>query len=335
MGTETAVIIQKIPLSQTGARDRLIWLGSKNGSYSVKSGYHFLKNMQDNSQGQSSNEMQLQERWTCCWQFKIPQAAKVFMWRVCLEALPTRVNLHKRKILKSPMCPICLSEEETVEHALWSCKSAMDVWSQGPIAIHKSSDRAEKFKDIFEKLGAKCEQQAMEFFTITARNIWHRRNRLIFEGFLKINWNAAICEENGIIGLGLIARDQGGHVVGTKKITQAGFNDPLLAEAIGAYQAGAYQAVKMAMEMGNVCVLFEGDSSQVVKGIYSQVERWDRVGMIITDIRLQLTFFTSWKFLFIRRSGNTLAHNLAKSSLNEESVVTALLLESSHVNSDV
>ncbi|XP_042984782.1 uncharacterized protein LOC122313674 [Carya illinoinensis] len=249
------------------------------------------------------------------------------------------------------MCPICLSEEETVEHALWSCKSAMDVWSQGPIAIHKSSDRAEKFKDIFEKLDAKCEQQVMEFFTITARNIWHRRNRLIFQGlfqhpthivnqskqsleeyktvhkrsrtnnrgrqmlntswnpppagFLKINWDAAICEEKGIIGLGLIARDQGGQVVGTKKITQAGFNDPLLAEAIG-----AYQAVKMAMEMGYVCVLFEGDSSQ-------------------------LMVFSSWKFLFIKRSGNTLAHNLAKSSLNEESDVMALLPEYSHVNSAV
>ncbi|KAG6631871.1 hypothetical protein CIPAW_13G119800 [Carya illinoinensis] len=132
----------------------------------------------------------------------------------------------------------------------------------------------------------------MEFFTIIARNIWHRRNKLIFEGifqhpthivnqskqfleeyknvnsriktnnrgrqvintswnpsptgFLKINWDAAICENKGIIGLGLIARDHGGTVVGTKKVTQA---------------IGAYQAVKMAMELGTHCVLFEGDSS--------------------------------------------------------------------------
>ncbi|KAF5475772.1 hypothetical protein F2P56_007542 [Juglans regia] len=187
----------------------------------------------------------------------------------------------------------------------------MDVWGQGPTIIHKSSLRAEKFKDIFESLSAICDQQVLEFFIITARSIWDRRNKLIFEvffqqptqlasqskilleefkaahdrpitdirgtqvmnwtppptGFLKINWDAAIFEVKGRIGLGIVVRDHGGNIVATKKINQSGFNDPLLAEVLG-----AFQAVMMAADLGMDFLFLEGDSSQVVKSLNSHVE---------------------------------------------------------------
>lgn len=36
-------------------------------------------------------------------------------WKACHDLLPTRQNLAKRKIIDSPLCPICEREAETVK----------------------------------------------------------------------------------------------------------------------------------------------------------------------------------------------------------------------------
>lgn len=47
------------------------------------------------------------------------QMLKNFLWYACHEILPTRVNLHRRKIVEDALCPLCGSEEESVIHVLW------------------------------------------------------------------------------------------------------------------------------------------------------------------------------------------------------------------------
>lgn len=55
---------------------------------------------------------------------KVPNAVKMFVWRVCNDLLPTKENILK----KDSLCPIYSLEGESVEHILWSCSSARDVW---------------------------------------------------------------------------------------------------------------------------------------------------------------------------------------------------------------
>lgn len=35
------------------------------------------------------------------------------------------------------MCPIWLRDKETIEHILWECPSAVDVWGCGPASLQK------------------------------------------------------------------------------------------------------------------------------------------------------------------------------------------------------
>lgn len=44
---DDAFAICKIPLSHRDVADRLVWLGTKNGVYTVKSGYFWSKNVVD------------------------------------------------------------------------------------------------------------------------------------------------------------------------------------------------------------------------------------------------------------------------------------------------
>lgn len=53
------------------------------------------------------------------WQIEVSKIVKVFMWRACLNALPTKANLFKKKIVFDPVCPVCGLEEETMEHVLY------------------------------------------------------------------------------------------------------------------------------------------------------------------------------------------------------------------------
>lgn len=43
---------------------------------------------------------------------------KLNMWKVCTKSLPTRVNLNKRTVLESMLCPFCKIEPDKVTHLL-------------------------------------------------------------------------------------------------------------------------------------------------------------------------------------------------------------------------
>lgn len=124
-------------------------------------------------------------------------------------------------------------------------------------------------------------------------------------GIIKINWGAALNETKDSVGIRLVARDHEGSILATKKLFKTGFMDPFLAEAIRGFQAAV-----LANELGLNSAILEGDALQIVIGINHQLERWDSVGMILTDTRMLLSRLSHWQVVFVRRSGNDFAHCL-------------------------
>jgi ribonuclease HI len=110
----------------------------------------------------------------------IPNAVKVFIWRSCSNALATRSNLFKRRIVLDPICSLCGVEEETIGHALWGCPAAKAVWSLCPGRIQKRSFESDEFTKIVEYIMGCLDIPEVEFFMVVARQIWFRRNAFIF-----------------------------------------------------------------------------------------------------------------------------------------------------------
>ena len=45
--------------------------------------------------------------WKGIWTLKVLKKIKHFMWKVCYNALPTKMNLVRRKILEIDRCQLC------------------------------------------------------------------------------------------------------------------------------------------------------------------------------------------------------------------------------------
>jgi hypothetical protein len=90
--------------------------------------------------------------------------------------------LYKKNITLDPLCPICNLEIETLGHALWTCNVAKDVWIECSSKIHKCTSDEEDFIRLVERLMARLDENQMHLVATVARQIWLRRNSVVFEG---------------------------------------------------------------------------------------------------------------------------------------------------------
>lgn len=84
----------KIPLSRRLPPDSLCWDLEKDGVYSVRSAYRAL--FADVRCEESGPVSMQSEVWKLIWGGAMLPRIKLFAWRACLEALPTRCELHAR-----------------------------------------------------------------------------------------------------------------------------------------------------------------------------------------------------------------------------------------------
>ncbi|XP_042939496.1 uncharacterized protein LOC122274526 [Carya illinoinensis] len=106
----------------------------------------------------------------------------MFIWKAILNCLPTRQNLCKRKVLYDPLCGICGLEVETVNHVLWSCGAAADVWADSESPVQKWAKTEGNFMETWIRLSEKMGTGELELVATIMRNIGSRRNSFVFEG---------------------------------------------------------------------------------------------------------------------------------------------------------
>ncbi len=85
-----AEAILKIPLSGRVQEDKLFWFSTRDGKYSVHSGYKLLLRDARASQPESSREWDPDPLWQRIWGARVPAKIKTFLWRACHESLPTK-----------------------------------------------------------------------------------------------------------------------------------------------------------------------------------------------------------------------------------------------------
>nr|GEU81586.1 cyclin-dependent kinase inhibitor [Tanacetum cinerariifolium] len=62
------------------------------------------------------------------WVKQIPIKVNVLAWKISIDRLLTRVNLHRRGVQVSPIsCPICCEALENLDHLLFCCNLAKDI----------------------------------------------------------------------------------------------------------------------------------------------------------------------------------------------------------------
>jgi hypothetical protein len=179
---EEADIICNLGICPGRQKDKLIWVGTKNGDFSVRSAYHLPKRHGEMEEGSGSTGESGKSLWNSLWRVKVPKVVQHFLWKACNNILPTKEKLHKRGITDDPLCPLCKSETETVGHIIWSCESSKDVWAECCRSIQKCSSDEDGFLEIFVKLASKLSEEELQLAAGVARQIWMRRNSVVFGG---------------------------------------------------------------------------------------------------------------------------------------------------------
>ncbi|GKA00535.1 RNA-directed DNA polymerase, eukaryota, reverse transcriptase zinc-binding domain protein [Tanacetum coccineum] len=65
-------------------------------------------------------------RWNC----NVPIKVNVFLWRLALNKIPSKLNLDRIGIdVDSTLCSICGEDVKTVNHIFFSCEMAKDLWA--------------------------------------------------------------------------------------------------------------------------------------------------------------------------------------------------------------
>lgn len=110
--------------SVSNAADKLVWLGTKTGSYSTKSGYYFATALEENTGEPIST---IQTRWhKNVWNLKVAPKVKAFVWKILKRALPVGERLVERHIDVDPRCKRC-GASESIIHLLFHCPFAQQV----------------------------------------------------------------------------------------------------------------------------------------------------------------------------------------------------------------
>ena len=107
--------IASIPLRRRHNGDRLIWHFSRNGIYTVKSGYRLAIDL-EGCKGE-----RLPGEWATLWKLQVPPKVKAFLWRACQNILPTRAKLAQKRIEVPTECVMCRSGTEDLFYVFLDC----------------------------------------------------------------------------------------------------------------------------------------------------------------------------------------------------------------------
>ncbi|KAL9663675.1 hypothetical protein QQ045_019066 [Rhodiola kirilowii] len=156
------------------------WLSSGDGSYTVRSGYDLLSEIQRQSMrtgGESSRPGVMTSFWKSFWRLPIPRKVKIFGWRCYYNTLAVGTNLYARNLTEDISCPVCNYKCETALHALCQCWWASAVWQGMDVIEWRRLGSLASLADVLFNLCTTLDPQSAARALVTLWYIWSARNK--------------------------------------------------------------------------------------------------------------------------------------------------------------
>ncbi|KAL0000259.1 hypothetical protein SO802_019861 [Lithocarpus litseifolius] len=225
--------ILSIPLSTRMPRDKLVWAGTANGQFTVKSAYWLAMSMSRGAQ---------EAVWAACGLVVDRDRAFVdLLWKLRSDSGPAGVNFTHFMAI------------------------AWNIWRNRNGVCHGEASKTVQ-KMILEATQLVTEYQALQDCPISTNNTLPTQWSPPVSGVFKANADGAVFNDLSSVGIGLVLRDDNGHVAGalSQKIYA-----PL--GPLGAKAKAMEATMLFARDMGIQDIEFEGGfttSLQFFEGVF-------------------------------------------------------------------
>lgn len=120
--------------------------------------------------------------WKILWHLDLPERLKVFLWKCARGILPVKLGLSTRLHRLSPICRLCESFEESLDHLFLQCAVNQPIWRNTPFRV---TNTAQSFQDwlmdwVIGLTASTNEKDRFFTFIGTLWAIWKTRNAKVF-----------------------------------------------------------------------------------------------------------------------------------------------------------
>ncbi|XP_033128722.1 uncharacterized protein LOC108872195 [Brassica rapa] len=176
--------ILNVKPSIMGVPDSFVWLASRSGVYTAKSGYYVAASMELAANRVEARPLPDQNLYKSIWASKIPPKLHLFLWKIMQGALALGENLARRGILNNISCRHC-GEPETTDHLFLHGVFTRQIWSShiwsSPFDPRLHATFAEAFIGSTAATNLPPLGVATNLFPWITWGIWTARNYYVFE----------------------------------------------------------------------------------------------------------------------------------------------------------
>ncbi|KAG7592953.1 Ribonuclease H domain [Arabidopsis thaliana x Arabidopsis arenosa] len=178
---EDVALISALPVGAPTKEDTLGWHFTKSGKYTVKSGYHATR-LDTSGANVSFLGPDITPLKAYSWQVQCPPKIRHFLWQILTGCVPVTENLRKRGVNCDVGCSRCGAPEETINHTLFQCHPARQIWALSQIPTVMGNFPTESIfanmDHLFWRVPSEFDSSA---FPWIIWYIWKARNEKIFE----------------------------------------------------------------------------------------------------------------------------------------------------------
>ncbi|KAB2601993.1 hypothetical protein D8674_002998 [Pyrus ussuriensis x Pyrus communis] len=343
---EAMQAIEETPLGELSCKDRLIWDMSKNGSYSVKSGYRWLqeRSMARRDLRRPSVRGVPKAFWKGIWKLEVPPKLRHFLWLTVHNCLPTRDALFRRRSSQTSTWALGYKMDH-LSLPSWSdwiqgvfspnlCNSEDIRWRQSYIVFTCWCIWKARCAFVFKGVPinplmvlAAVSEAVSSFFGAKAKAGDRgggdgRRNLLVTRWcapaypFVKINVDASWSKASKTGFVGLIVRDL------ESKFVAAARHSITAPSAAAAEAYALLHGCRLGAELGVRYVILESDSLDAIKCLSNSLSlgSWEAYPMLARVKQLGGDFIDC-RWSWVPRSANGVAHKIASIGFSEMSDV--------------
>ncbi|XVF23130.1 hypothetical protein REPUB_Repub13aG0011300 [Reevesia pubescens] len=291
-------LVMQMPLGAIPKDDVLIWNNSASGLFSVRFAYHLARSMANQN----------------------------------VITMDAHNNLRQRGISMDSTCAVWGGVEDSWKHIFFRCHYSHAVWSGIGFWNEVNSFISIAGDNFWFDLLLKAkEKELFNLVCCTLWLLWNNRNtcfhshkcvylEVLISSARRIALESTNQHENDVgsqgASLGIVTRTDEGLVLFSAKVMKFYIGSPLTAEI-----EAILQGLLLAYEWGLREVILETDCLQAVNEIRRQGRSLIQAGCLVDDIRELSSLFNSCNIVFVRRSANRLAHDLAKSSTDVQAKI--------------